>query len=182
MKFLRKFDIDIIRLKEGSHEFPFEIEEEFLQHFEVNDIASNGKLNATVTLEKRAALIEALFDIKGTVELTCDRSLEQFDHPLAIHQRVLYKYGPEEKEINEEVFVITNDTVSINVAQLIFEFIVLAIPAKKIHPDHRDEDEEDEDTEGKLVYVSEAEEEWDEPEENPENPLWEQLKKLKGNN
>jgi uncharacterized protein len=182
MKFLRKFDIDIIRLKEGSHEFPFEIGEEFLQHFEGNDIASNGKLNANITLVKRAALIEALFDIKGTVELTCDRSLEQFDHPLHIHQRVLYKYGPEEQEINEEIFVITNDTVSINVAQLIFEFIVLAIPAKRIHPDYKDEDGEEEGTEGKLVYVSEGDEELEEPDEQPENPLWEQLKKLKGKN
>ncbi len=182
MKFLRKFDIDIIRLKEGSHEFPFDIDEEFLQHFEGNDIASNGKLSATITLVKRAALIEALFDIKGRVELTCDRSLEPFDHPLKIHQRVLYKYGPEEKEINEEVYVITKDTVSINVAQLIFEFIVLAIPAKKIHPDYRDEEEEDADTEGRLVYVSETEGDQEGPEEQPENPLWEQLKKLKGNN
>ncbi|WP_114752725.1 YceD family protein [Pleomorphovibrio marinus] len=182
MKFLRKFEIDIIRLKEGSHEFPFDVGNEFLQHFEGNDIASNGRLKATVTLNKRAALIEALFDIKGTVELICDRSLEQFDHLLEIHQRVLYKYGPEEQEINEEIYVITQDTASINVAQLIYEFIVLAIPAKKIHPDYMDEEDDEVDAEGKLVYVSEADEEDEEREEESENPLWEELKKLKGNN
>ena len=32
--------------------------------------------------------------------------------------------------------MITKDTPNINVAQLIYEFILLAIPAKKIHPDY----------------------------------------------
>ncbi len=127
---------------------------------------------------KQASVIEAWFDISGTVELTCDRSLEKYDEPLEVKERVLYKYGPEEKELSDEIFIITNDTATINVAQLIYEFILLAVPFKRIHPNYREDKEEEYDEDGKLVYVSEdAEGEVDNEPKN--NPLWEELKKLK---
>lgn len=178
MKFLRTFDIDIIRLKDGEHVFPFEIGGDFLSHFEGNNVISDGSLTAKVTLKRQAGIIEAWFDINGTVQLTCDRSLESYDQPLSIRERILYKYGVEEKELSEEIFMITNDTAHINVAQLIYEFIYLAIPVKKLHPKYQEDTEEEDDLEGKLVYVSDAEDSTEN--EDPENnPLWEQLKKLK---
>ncbi|MFC4873721.1 YceD family protein [Negadavirga shengliensis] len=183
MKFLRKFDIDIIRLKEGEHQYRFEIDQAFLDYFKnVNEHISDTDLAAEVTLDKRINLIEAKFEIRGTVELTCDRSLELFNYPMAVIQKVIYKYGQEEKEINEEIIMITRDTPSINVAQLIYEFIMLAIPAKKIHPDYlEDIDDEEFDQEGKIVYSATKEEVngGNEEDEHKENPLWEALKKLK---
>ncbi|MEX0883886.1 MAG: DUF177 domain-containing protein, partial [Cyclobacteriaceae bacterium] len=145
MKFLRKFDIDIIRLKEGEHHFSFEIGKEFLDHFEkIHEEVSQSDLKVNVRLDKRANLIEVNFEIIGTVELTCDRSLELFDYPLETEQKIIYKYGLEEKEISDEIILITQDTQSINLAQLIYEFILLSIPAKKIHPDYLEEaDDED---------------------------------------
>lgn len=180
MKFLKSFDIDIIRLKDGEHVFPFEIDSRFFSSFEGNHLVQEGKLKAEITLKKQAGVIEAWFVITGEVLLTCDRTLEEFNEPLNIRERILYKYGSEEKELNEEIYLITNDTAQINVAQLIYEFIILALPAKRLHPRFRDEiEDEDEEVTGHLVYSS-AEEIEDEEESEPEdNPLWEQLKKLK---
>ncbi|NHE59922.1 YceD family protein [Cyclobacterium plantarum] len=181
MKFIRKFDIDIIRLKEGEHHFNFEIGREFLDHFEkIKDVVHQIDLKVDVCLDRKTNLIEADFSISGTVGLTCDRSLEKFEHALDVKNKILYKYGMEEKEINEEVFQITPDTPSINVAQLIYEFILLAIPAKKIHPDHRTEEDESAEDDGWIVYAAgnEAEKEDDIA---GQNPFWEALKKLKNN-
>jgi uncharacterized metal-binding protein YceD (DUF177 family) len=84
--------------------------------------------------------------------------------------------------------MITRDTPAINVAQLIYEFILLALPAKKIHPDYVNElDDEDFEGEGGLVYLdgeNEDEDEEDQSEEKteqnkPVDPRWEQLFKLK---
>jgi uncharacterized metal-binding protein YceD (DUF177 family) len=84
--------------------------------------------------------------------------------------------------------MITRDTPNINVAQLIYEFILLAIPAKKIHPDFLEEmDEEDFEGEGELVYVSNEEfddklseeQEDSRASEEKTDPRWEILKKLK---
>ena len=132
--------------------------------------------------------MEATFEIEGDVTLTCDRSLETFNFPLFTSEKIIYKYGLEEMEVTEDVFMITRDTPSINVAQLIYEFILLAIPVKKIHPDYLEEmDEEDFEGEGELVYISDEEfddnlsEEKEESNESEEktDPRWEILKKLK---
>ncbi|WP_186754660.1 YceD family protein [Echinicola salinicaeni] len=184
MKFWRAFDIEIIKLNEGKHEFTFDINDDFFSHFKDNEMVEKGDLKVTVLLNKEANLIEAIYKIEGTVELVCDRSLEKFNQTLEAEQKIIYKYGLEEKEINEDIFMITRDTPSINVAQLIYEFIILALPAKKLHPDYRD-DEDEIDGPGEFVYWSEDEEEETDKAAQPEktddpiDPRWEALKSIK---
>ncbi|ERM84579.1 hypothetical protein P872_24485 [Rhodonellum psychrophilum GCM71 = DSM 17998] len=187
MKFLKAYDIDLIKLKEGKHDFTFEVKDDFFGHFDPNDFVSQGNLSAKIQINKQSSLIEAYFEIKGTVKLTCDRSLEEFDFPLSTVEKVIYKYGPEEQELSEDLFMIPQDTQSINVAQLIYEFILLALPAKKIHPDYLEEmDDEDFEGDGDLVYISDRKsddaDEITEASEEPKedlDPRWEVLKKLK---
>lgn len=188
MKFLKNYNIDVIKLKEGKHEFTFPVDREFFENFEAEAFLHGGKLQATVYLNKLTSLMEATFEIEGDVTLTCDRSLETFNFPLFTSEKIIYKYGLEEMEVTEDVFMITRDTPSINVAQLIYEFILLAIPVKKIHPDYLEEmDEEDFEGEGELVYISDEEiednlsEEKEDSKESEEktDPRWEILKKLK---
>lgn len=187
MKFWKTFDIEIIKFKEGRHEIGFEIGDSFFQNFEDNEIVRKGKLTTRVIMDKGANLIELDFHISGTVQLTCDRSLEVFDYPLELTETMIYKYGAEEKEIDENAYMITKDTPSINVAQLIYEFILLALPAKKIHPDYRNElDDADLEVEGGYVYIDDEQEtepssDTPTPEEEtkPVDPRWEQLMKLK---
>ncbi|HSJ67430.1 MAG TPA: DUF177 domain-containing protein [Anditalea sp.] len=186
VKFFRAYDIEVIKLKEGKHEFSFDIDDAFLSNFEDNHIVNKGNLKVDLLLSKEANLINTTFNINGKVELTCDRSLELYDQELNTEQKILYKYGPEEVEIDEDIIMITRDTPTINVAQLIYEFIILAIPAKKIHPDYRDDmDEDDFDAEGEVVYRSD-DQDGDESADKPNNdaddktdPRWEALKNLK---
>jgi uncharacterized protein len=183
MKFLRAYNIDIIKLKEGKHTFEFNVDNEFFRFYEADEWVNGANLKIEVILNKTISLMEAHFQVSGTVGLTCDRSLEEFDYQLNTEELVIYKYGEMEQEISEDVIMITRDTPSINIAQLFYEFILLAIPAKKIHPDYEDEDEEDE-GEGSLVYLSEEnEDDTDKPSGNKEkkqtDPRWEALNKLK---
>ncbi|MDN3601512.1 hypothetical protein QWZ00_00065 [Belliella kenyensis] len=110
MKFLKNYSIDVIKLKEGKHEFTFPVDGEFFSHFEVQDFLKDGNLNATVEINKLTSLMEVAFKIAGKVRLICDRSLEEFDYKLSTTERVIYKYGQEEAEITEDVFMITRDT------------------------------------------------------------------------
>jgi uncharacterized metal-binding protein YceD (DUF177 family) len=187
VKFLRNYDIDIIKLRDGKHPFTFEVNNEFFKYYEAEDWVNGADITVNVIVNKTVSVLEVDFDINGTVGLTCDRSLEEFDHPLELTEKVIYKYGPVVEEISEDVFMITKDTPSINVGQLIYEFILLGIPAKKIHPDYWDETDEDEfDEEGSLIYLSEEEEEnetedsdEDSHQDKPADPRWEILNKLK---
>jgi uncharacterized metal-binding protein YceD (DUF177 family) len=188
VKFWKTFDIEVIKFNEGKHHLDFEVGNSFFQLFEENEILDKGKLTTRVIMDKGANVIELTFHIQGTVELTCDRSLEAFDYPLDINEKMIYKYGTQEQEIDENVYMITRDTSSINVAQLIYEYILLALPAKKIHPDYQNElDDEDFEGEGGYVYFEEDLESEENSEETsnddesttPVDPRWEQLLKLK---
>jgi uncharacterized protein len=186
VKFLKNYDIDIIRLKDGKHSFRFEVNNEFFIHYEAEDWVNGANIIVNVNVNKTVSVLEVNFEITGTLGLTCDRSLEEFDYPLELTEKVIYKYGPVVEEISEDVFMITKDTPSVNLAQLIYEFILLAIPAKKIHPDYLDEtDEDDFEEEGSLIYISEEEENESEDsddesqQEKPADPRWEILNKLK---
>jgi len=180
VKVRREFDVHIFNLSHGEHSYRFEMSDSFFELFE-NEMFSKGKLIADVSLQKSDSMIHMDFHIEGTVELTCDRSLDLFDHPVSFDSKMIFKYGEEEKELSEDVMVITKDCQTINLADLLFEFIGLEIPMKKLHP--RFQDEDDSDDEYVIVYSSQDDDEADEQEKDEDvDPRWAALKGLKNNN
>lgn len=179
MKALREFDVHIFKLSNGEHSYQFEISDSFFELFE-NDTFSKGKLIANVSLQKSDSMIQMNFHIEGTIELTCDRSLELFDQPVSFDSRMIFKYGDEEKELSEDVMVINKDCQTINLADLLNEFIGLEIPMKKLHPKFQEEEEENDD-EFIMVYSSEQDDvaSDEQQEEQDVDPRWAALKKLK---
>lgn len=181
MKALTQYDIDIYGLKEKQYVYDFESRSEFFEELE-QELIENGHFKTHLTLDKSATMLILNFHIVGNVELVCDRSLETFEEPLDIQERLILKYGDHNEQLSDEIELIRQDTVRINVASHIFEYIALALPMKKLHPRFRTDEEELEDEdeiEGILVYQTPEEETPEEPEE--EDPRWAALKKLKGN-
>ena len=181
MKKLNEFDINLVNLKDKKHEYDFVLDNEFFDLFEQN-LVNGGALTAHVVLDKSPLLLNLAFHIKGVVNLTCDRSLEDFDYPVDINQNLLVKYGDEEMELDENVLQITSGAQKINVAQHLFDYIGLAIPMKKLHPRFAADEAE----EGDILIYSTAkggeESDPDEPDKNePIDPRWDILKNLSKN-
>ena len=177
MKALRDFDINVFKLSNGLHQYQFEIRDSFFELFE-NEIVNQGELTVDISLDKTDRMIQLQTQINGHITLTCDRSLEEFDEDIHTDRTMLYKFGEEEKELSDDVMVIHKDTQTINIASILFEFILLEVPMKKIHPKYRDDFDEEE---GELlaVYSSEEEEPEEETTEEEIDPRWEKLKNLK---
>lgn len=179
MKAERNFDIHVFKLSNGKHQYAFEIQEAFFELFD-NEIVGQGDLVAEISLDKSERMIQMDVEIKGTVNLTCDRSLEPFDEEIYSEQSMIYKYGEEEQELSDDVMVIHKDTQLINIASILYEFIMLEIPMKKLHPKFRDEFDEDDESEVIPIYYSEEEDsEEEQTEEETIDPRWEKLKNLK---
>ena len=175
MKGLRDFQIDIFRLSHKLHEFEFNIDDRLFSQFE-HSIVDHGKGKCYLELTKSETMMTLNFQIDASVELICDRSLDSFDYPIKIDEKVIIKFGEDNYSLSEDVIVIKQDTASINIGEFIYEFITLAVPLKKLHP--RFEDELEEDDEPEMIYTSQDEEETDDSQET--DPRWEALKKLKG--
>jgi uncharacterized protein len=172
---LNNFSVNIIGLAKKQHEFSFKLDSRFFEQYG-NQTVSSGDFDAKVILNKKETLIEAEFEIKGKADLICDRSLDPFQLPINIHRKVMFKYGDAAEEVSDEIVIITHEQDRLDVGQFMYEYIVLEVPIKKIHPRFQNENEEEEETEvsedGTLVYRTDKEEE-------KIDPRWEQLKKLK---
>ena len=177
MKGLKQFDIHIFKLTIGTHDYQFKITDEFFELFE-NEMVEQGNLDVNISLSKSETMIEMDFDIKGTVVLECDRSLDHFDFAIDALKTMRYRLGDEHQELSDELMVIPKDSQLINIASLLFEFIGLEIPMKKLHPRFQDEEDDDPDEELLAIYTSEEDDESEDQEETVD-PRWEALKKLK---
>ena len=178
---LNPYSVNIIGLSNKAHQFDYRFGDEFFARYG-KDLVEGGKFEAQVILNKHETFIEAEFSIKGQAALTCDRSLDTFDYPLATRQLVVFKYGQEEAELSDDVITITHETVSLDLGQFIYEFIGIEIPIKKLHPRFQEEENEESEDEdefnGKLIYSSSTDDGNSDGEDDID-PRWEQLKKLK---
>ncbi|PVY40123.1 YceD family protein [Pontibacter virosus] len=181
MKKLRDYEIGIAKLSNRKHDYEFEMDDSFFALFE-QEIILGGKLLAKVTLDKTESLLTLHFDIKGHVRLTCDRSLEEFDQPVDIEETLLIKFGEENAELDEDLWQITPETQTLNVAQHLYDYIGLSLPMKKLHPRFVEEQDED-DERDILIYSSRqaGDSEGDDNDGNDDDdvdPRWDALKNL----
>lgn len=178
MNELRKYDINIYGLENKRYEFDFESGDAFFDALEQN-LIRKGTFTTHLTLNKSETMIRLDFHIKGDVEQVCDRSLDEYNQPVDIENRMLLKFSDHNEELTDEIELIERNTATVNVARYIFEFIGLSLPMKRIHPRLRTEDDDDDESEGKLIYKSEPE-----PDEDGSpvlDPRWEALRRLNDN-
>ncbi len=171
---LRDYDISFSGLKNGKHEFHLEIEEAFFKLFDTEQEFSHPKIKVDVLLDKHSTFLEFWINIHGQVDLVCDISNEVFQHDVTNEIKVLVKFGEEYDDSNEEIIVIPEQDHAFNIAQLIYEDVVLSIPMKKVSPNVSDEDLE--------ILEQFSPKEQEEEEEQNSDPRWEALRKLKDNN
>lgn len=162
------YSIHIAGLSNKKHRFDFQIDDSFFAKYGT-DILERGRFNVDVELDKHETFIEVDFHIEGTAELICDRSLEPFSYLIKAHRKVLFKFGAVAEELADDVIMVPFETVTLELGQLIYEFIGLEIPMKKLHPKFA---EEGDDEEGKIIYRSEDI-------DGETDPRWDELKKLK---
>lgn len=133
MGWISQYDLGFKGLKEGYHKFGYDVEDKFFGHFD-QDLVSTGKLKIEVMLEKRSTFLKLFFKIKGWIELTCDRCLELYRQPIVYQDEILVKFGEPENINDDEIMWIMHGDHKLNLAQLIYEFIVVSIPLKHMHP------------------------------------------------
>ena len=127
------YAVRISGLGEGNHDFSFELDQQFFASFEHPEI-ENGRVLAQIILEKKSGVLALHFSLNGEVEVLCDRCLESFMTKISSSQVIFVKTGESHGEIEDDVVVIGKDDNEIEVGRFMFEFIILALPFKRIHP------------------------------------------------
>ena len=133
MKDLKQFNIQYTGLKDESHLFEYQIDNTFFEAYNFDDFFDTN-INVALQLEKKSTLFNLSFTAKGSVNIACDVSGEPFDQEINATLALIVKFGETFNDENEEVLILPYSEFQLNVAQYIYEMIVLAIPSKRIHP------------------------------------------------
>ena len=172
MKDLKQFNIQFVGLKEGKHQFDYSIENKFFEAFNYEEFESSS-IKVSLNFVKKSTFFELVFTTEGTVEVPCDVTNELFHQEIDSELPLVVKFGPEFNDDNEEILILPHEAYEFNVAQFIYEMIVLAVPNKRVHPKVLDGTMESE----ALNKLKELEIKEEKTLENTD-PRWDKLKNL----
>ncbi len=141
MNILPEYTIPIGGLKEGVHQFDFQIDGVFFKNFEASPI-QKANISVNFYFDKRHEMSILIFEVNGKVSIECDLCLEEFEMPIKSSNTLIAKFDASEAD-DAEVIHIARTAVEINVAKFIYEFIILSIPLMRKHQDAGEECPED---------------------------------------
>lgn len=170
MKYAREFMLPIAGLPLGETRYTFDLERPFFE-LHADEEVTDAQLKVDLLLAKRDNMIELIFSIKGWVGIDCDRCADNYRQVLEGKQELILKYGETYEEESDEIVVIPVDLHEFDINHLLYEYCILMLPYRRIHPDKADG------TSGCNLEVLQRLEQMRKEDET--DPRWEALKNLK---
>ncbi len=134
MDITKGYSIAYKGLKNGVHEFDFEVGGALFEAFGSTEI-KDGDCRAHVVLMRAETQLTADVAIRGGVVVACDRCLEDCCVPIEFEGRLLVKFSDEVHEYDGEVLWLLPGEDELDLAQYIYESIVLSLPYQRVHPE-----------------------------------------------
>ena len=176
MKKTKDYLIPFVGLKIGKHHFEYQINNKFFDLFDYDEF-QNSDIKVTVVLEKKSNMLEISFKQEGTVNVPCDVTGEDFDLPIKSKMKLIVRFGEEFNNDNEELLILPFGEFEVDIAQYIYEMIVLSVPLRRVHPGVKDGTLESEALK-KLNELAVKEKKEENKKEDNIDPRWDKLKQL----
>jgi uncharacterized metal-binding protein YceD (DUF177 family) len=163
------FHISFVGLKIGKHEFEFDINDSFFETLPYS-LIEKGTLKVWLDLEKKESMLLTSFYIDGTVEMVCSRCNEPMQTAVEGDLQLIYKFGHESYDDDENLIVISPDSYEIDITQPIYELITVSLPSRPIHEEGQCDEE--------MVKLIEKFQSKEKKESDEVDPRWSALKNL----
>jgi uncharacterized metal-binding protein YceD (DUF177 family) len=176
MKKTKEYLIPFVGLKLGKHHFEYQIDNAFFDNFDYDEF-QNSDIKVNVVLEKKSNMLEISFKHEGIVNVPCDVTGEDFDLPIKSKMKLIVRFGEEFNNDNEELLILPFGEFEVDIAQYIYEMIVLSVPLRRVHPGVKDGTLESEALK-KLNELAVKETKKENKQEENIDPRWDKLKQL----
>lgn len=193
---LSQYKIDFKNLPDKTITYSYELDRKFFDAID-HEMVRKGNVKVEIALRETVGAYEFKFHLFGTIQIPCDRCLDEMNQEIDTHNLLIVKLGEEYAEVSDEIVIIPEDEAAINIAWYLYEFIVLNIPMKHVHESGKcnkvmtskyrkhqavkvsDNNDEDEDDLSDDEDLSENEDFSDIATQEDTDPRWDELKKLK---
>lgn len=153
------YNVDLKGMTSDTVSYRWQADNDFFSAVQGSEIKA-GSLDVALRVKQTSGAYELEFQLKGEVEVTCDRCLEPMSQPIEAQCTLKVVLGEDYADDGEVVTVPEREGI-INVAWNIYEFAALQIPLRHVHPDG----------ECKVLLQTSSEEE-------KTDPRWDALNKL----
>lgn len=132
------FEIAFVGLKNGIHEFTYDIDDQFFAAYSSVDF-NHSWLHVQLQMDKKTNFFLLKFEITGEVTVNCDRCGEPFVFPVwdefHLVVKLVYDVSAVEEDEDPDVAYVSQHDSILNVANWVYEFALLSIPMQRLHPD-----------------------------------------------
>ena len=133
MEVAQRYSIAWKGLKNGRHDFRFEVDKALFEAFESTEI-KDGRCEVSVGVDRSEKQLTLDVGITGHVVVECDRCLEDCRVPIDFEGQLVVKFSDEVHEYDGEVMWIGPSETEIDLSQYIYESICLNLPYQRVHP------------------------------------------------
>ena len=192
---MSKFEQYNIRLKDLNDEiqqFEYDLNDEYFKKIDSEEVRK-GNVKAKVTVQRKQNLYELKFLIEGSILIPCDRCLDMMEQSIQYKEKLQVKFGDKFSE-EDEIVIVPESDGGINIAWFLYEFIVLNIPIKHVHPTgecnktmvtklkkHITRQKDDEDEDGTPPLFDDEDDDFT-ADEVQTDPRWDGLQNISENN
>ena len=167
-----KYNVDLKGMRVASLELEFDLDNAFFADIDGEEF-QKGAVKAKVAVNKNRDIFDFSFSLAGTVSVPCDRCLDDLAIDVDTENTLRVKLG-ESYADEGDIVVVPENEGDLNIAWYLYEFIVLALPMKRVHAPGKCNHE----MTGKLKRHSAEVAECEEGEEMQIDPRWAGLKDL----
>ena len=129
-----EFLIPVSGLALGVHDYRFDINDDFFVDLDYSEV-KQGRVTVDLEVLREELMMTLNFHLKGEVLVPCDRCADEFYIPIQSEQVFYIKLGAEEVEESDDVAVVPAEEHAYDVRSLVYEYIILAIPIHRVHPE-----------------------------------------------
>lgn len=177
MKELTQFKIPLSGLKQGRHQFLYDIDKMFFTYFDYDEFW-DAILKLDVELIKSSTSLALKLHVEGEIGVQCYVTNESYMQPIKDTYEFVVRYGDEYNDEQENILIIPHGSIEVDIKQYVYETILLSVPARLVHPGLEDgslqSDIKDILDDLRVDAPSEDEEDFD----DDIDPRWDELKKL----
>lgn len=163
------YKIPFVGLREGIHDYKFQLTESFFSLFDFGEI-DQCDIEVNLSMEKLSSMIQLTFDISGQVVFPCDRCGEETPVEIEGSYLLIIKYG-DKTNLEDEVLIFGSKEFEIDIHHYLYEYVHLSLPLKRAHK-HIEDCQLDYELEETLPDLKESES------EEETDPRWNALKGL----
>jgi uncharacterized metal-binding protein YceD (DUF177 family) len=169
------FAIEFVKLQDGKHQFDYQLNSTFFEHFDNHDI-QEAELTVELDIERNGNLMIADLFTSGIIFESCDRCLSKIGLPIESEFKIIYHLNSNHENNENEIKDLTTDVIylnpvefKINISQAVYESSLMALPMIK-NCDDLEVKPCDEAMLKKIEHINQGETQVD--------PRWEKLKTI----